>query len=299
MKTAVYSFPESGVEAANLAATLGNECLPIAVHRFPDGESLIRIPDYSAQALVYRSLDHPNEKLVELVLAAATLRAGGCRQIMLVAPYLGYMRQDIAFNPGEAVSQRVIGDLLSNYFDGVVTVDPHLHRTALLADVLPGKISVTVSAAAALVELLRGDVTRETLLVGPDAESRPWVESVAKPLGLEVLIGTKVRYGDRDVKIELINIEDAAGRHVILIDDVISSGQTLIESAKSLVAVGAYPIEAVATHGLATEADLARMKANGISRVRTTDSIPGRTAAISIAKVIAEALRCNDIYPHS
>ncbi|MCZ4328253.1 ribose-phosphate pyrophosphokinase-like domain-containing protein, partial [Brachybacterium paraconglomeratum] len=86
---------------------------------------------------LYRSLDQPNEKLVELLLAARTARTLGAPHLTLVAPYLPYMRQDIAFSPGEAVSQRIVGPFLASLVDAVITVDPHLHRVASLRDVVP------------------------------------------------------------------------------------------------------------------------------------------------------------------
>ncbi|WP_374614772.1 ribose-phosphate diphosphokinase [Sphingorhabdus sp.] len=301
MSTAIYSFPELRQQAECLARELCCDCFPISVRHFPDGESLICIPETVTRAFVYRSLNHPNEKLVELVLAAATLRSTGSSQIILVAPYLAYMRQDIAFNQGEAVSQRIVGGLLSAYFDGVVTVDPHLHRTLSLGDVLPGKIAIPVSAAATLAALLGRDLPKNALLVGPDSESRPWVENIAGILDLEVLIGRKVRLGDRSVAIEISDVEHVSGRHVVLVDDVISSGQTLIECARLCIASGAAHIEAVATHCLAGPDDLAAMKAGGIARIRTTDTIAGPTAEISIAKAIAQAVRKQGIWlddPH-
>ncbi len=291
MMCAVYSFAESAPQAAALAQALGCAVAPVAVRSFPDGESLVRVPVTIAPvAILYRSLDRPNDKLVELMLAAAALRDGGAEQILLVAPYLAYMRQDMAFHPGEAISQQVIGRFIAAHFDALVTVDPHLHRTPTLDAVVPGRRTVAVSAAGTLSALLRSEVTPDTLLIGPDVESRPWVESLARPLGLDVIIGIKERLGDRAVSLTLPGIERVRGRPVVLVDDVISSGGTLLNCAGQLQAAGAACIEAVSAHCLASEADLARLLAGGISRIRATDSVPGSAAVVPIAPALAEGV---------
>lgn len=291
MPAAVYSFAETAAQARQLADCLGVPCVPVAIRSFPDGESLVRVEAVAPLAILYRSLDHPNAKLVELMLAASALRDGGAEKVMLVAPYLAYMRQDIAFHPGEAVSQQVIGRWIAAHFDALVTVDPHLHRIASLDEVMPGVATANVSAAPALVEALSAQVTPDTVLVGPDVESRPWVESMAAPLGLDVLVGTKQRHGDRKVEMTIAGIERVQGRPVILVDDVISSGETLRVCAGLLLQAGASSVEAVATHGLASPDDLARMTAGGIARIRTTETVPGETATIPIASTLAQAIR--------
>lgn len=291
MNLTVHAFAESRAPARRLATLLGARCATVATHRFPDGESLIRVAKTASVAVLYRSLDHPNEKLVELLFAASALRDRGASHVVLVAPYLGYMRQDTAFAPGEAVSQRVVGTLLATHFDGVVTVDPHLHRIKSLAQVMPGIETAAVSAAEVLADALRPIVTCDTVLIGPDLESRPWVESVARPLGLTVLVGRKRRLGDRQVRLSIGDIELVRGRHVVLIDDVISSGGTLLECTKLLKEAGARRIDARTAHCLASATDLGRLKRGGISSVRATDTVPGSVSRIPVASAIGAALR--------
>ena len=141
-------FDDEADFAGRLAKVSGIEARRVARHRFPDGEVKLTLPvPLPASAVVLRSLERPNEKLVELVLLADTARTLGVRSLTLVAPYLAYMRQDKAFHPGEAVSQQVVGRLLAARFDAVVTVDPHLHRVARLADAVPAGRATALSAA--------------------------------------------------------------------------------------------------------------------------------------------------------
>jgi ribose-phosphate pyrophosphokinase len=288
MRAAVHAFPESLVPAQELAKRLHVEICEVGLHRFPDGESLVQIQPGSEIAILFRSLDRPNEKLVELLLAASALRGNGARRVIIVAPYLGYMRQDIAFEPGQAVSQKVVGALLAEHFDALLTVDPHLHRIRRLAEVIPDIEAVHISAAPALARFI--DDEQKPVLVGPDAESRQWVEAIAEPHGLDVIIGDKQRQGDREVALVLEHADRVSGRPAILVDDVISSGRTLEVAAGLLLAAGATNVEALATHCLASEVDLQRLGRAGIRRVSSTDSVAGPTAAIPLAGLLADAI---------
>ena len=129
------------------------------------------------------------------------------------------------------------------------------------------------------------------MLVGPDAESRQWVEAIAAPLGLPVLVGTKQRHGDRQVTVAFDTPDKVCGRRAVLVDDVISSGTTLARAAEALLAAGADAVEVLATHCLASADDLARMKAAGIARIRATDSVSGPCAVLPLAALLAGAIR--------
>lgn len=290
-RAAVHAFPNGAGHAAALAGCLGIAFAPIGHHRFPDGESLVQVNPAMAPgcSLICCSLVDPNAKLVDLLLAASALRDNGAQQVMLVAPYLGYMRQDMAFAPGQAVSQRVVGRLLADHFDGVLTVDPHLHRIAALGDAVPGIAAVSVSAASVLAAAL-GEAS-DTVLAGPDAESRQWVEAIGHPAGLPVLVGAKQRHGDRAVTVTFDQPDMVRGRRVVLVDDVISSGTTLARAAEALLAAGASSVEVLATHCLASADDLARLTAAGITRIRATDSVAGPVATIPLAGLLADAIR--------
>lgn len=294
MSIAIFTFAEGEAQARGLANDLAAPLHPIECRAFPDRESLVRAPAEAAAvetAILFRSLNDPNAKLIEILLAAAALRDNGARRVMLVAPYLAYMRQDVAFHPGEAVSQRVIGQLIADHFDGLVTVDPHLHRVAALGAVVPGVAATAVPAAPALAAALARDLDPASLLIGPDRESLPWVKKIAELLGIEMMIAEKHRSGDREVRLVLPQIERVRGRPAIIVDDLVSSGSTLITCAAQLRAAGAARIEAVAAHCLADAADLARLSAAGIERLRASDSVPGAAATIPLAAVLGEAVR--------
>jgi len=289
----ILAFADSMAAADRLGASLDLPVRDVAVHRFPDKEALVRIPASAQSVILYRSLDDPDRKLIELLLAASAARDSGAERVILVAPYLAYMRQDKAFHPGEAVSQKVIGGLLASHFDALLTVDPHLHRVATLSEAIPGISAISLSAAPLLTALI--DAGDNPIIIGPDSESRQWTEAIARPLGLETLVATKQRLGDRQVSLTIPDVEHARGRRAIIVDDMISSGRTLVEAAKLLRQAGATSIEAIATHCLAHPDDLAFMAAHGIARIASSDSIDGPTSKAALAPLIAHAMRDNGL----
>ncbi len=292
MSAALQCLPASAAAARRLATRLGLPLQEIALHRFPDGELRVAVAAPAATTLVFASLDQPNDKLLALLFAVEALRRGGARRLVLVAPYLCYMRQDAAFHAGEAISQKVVGHLLAEGFERVVTVDAHLHRTADIGAVFPGIEAVNLSAMPAIAEALRAaGCDAKTVVVGPDAESRPWVADLATRLGLDHAVARKTRASDRSVSIDFAEAALFAGRPALLVDDIVSSGGTLITAAKALHAAGASTVDAIVTHALFAP-ELARALFDaGIRSLKSTDSVPHPSNAIMLDGVLAEALR--------
>ncbi len=292
MSIALQCLPTSADAARRLAARLALPLHEIALHRFPDGELRVTVGAAAPTTVVYVSLDQPNEKLLALMFASEALRRVGAKRLVLVAPYLCYMRQDAAFREGEAISQKVIGRMLADAFDRVITVAAHLHRTARIEEVFPGIAADDLSAVPAMVETLRASgVDPRTVLVGPDEESRPWVADLAGRLGLEHAVARKTRRGDRSVEISFADPALFAGRPALLVDDIVSSGGTLIVCGKALQAAGATTVDAVATHALFAPELAHALFAAGIRSVKSTDSVPHPTNAIALDGILAAALR--------
>ncbi|MDN5005247.1 ribose-phosphate diphosphokinase [Bradyrhizobium sp. GCM10027634] len=292
MKTiALQTLPSATGAAKRLAARLELACDEIALHRFPDGELRITVAPAADTTILYAPLDHPNDKLIALLLAAEALRRGGARRLVLVAPYLCYMRQDIAFHPGEAISQRATGRLLATLVDRVVTVDAHLHRTSDIRSVFPDIEAENLSAMPAIADALAaGGIDPATVVIGPDAESEPWVEDLAARLGLQHTVARKTRHGDRSVDIDFADPIRLPGRPALMVDDIVSSGTTLIVAARALRAIGATAVDAVVTHALFPAAMIAAFTEAGIRSIRSTDSVPHPTNAITLEETLAAAL---------
>jgi len=286
----LLAFDDEAALAAALAAALGIDCAIVVRHRFPDGETRLRLPPaLPAEVIVLRGLQDPNAKLTELLLAAAGARELGARRLTLVSPYLAYMRQDIAFTPGEVVSQRHIGALLAAAFDTVVTVDPHLHRVATLDEVLPGRRGIALSAATLLGHHVAQQVPG-ALLLGPDEEAGQWVRVAAQAAGLDHAVCLKQRHGDHEVDVALPAVA-VDGRNVVLLDDVASTGRTLIGAARGALARGALTIDVAVTHALFVGDALLHVQAAGVRAVWSTDCVPHATNVVSVVPLLAAALR--------
>jgi ribose-phosphate pyrophosphokinase len=262
------------------------------LHRFPDGELRVTVGPAANTTIIYASLDQPNEKLLAILFAAEALRRNGARRLILVAPYLAYMRQDTAFQTGEAISQKVVGRLFSEVVDRIITVDAHLHRTPDIRDIFPGIEATNLSAIPAIADVLCvAGVGLDTIAVGPDAESRPWVSDLAARLGIEFAVARKTRHSDRSVEIEFSDPGMFKGRPVLLVDDIVSSGGTLVTCAKVLVAAGAKTIDAMITHALFPAEFGEEFVRAGIRSIRSTYSVPHPTNAIILDDLFVTALR--------
>lgn len=287
---AVHCLPCGAADARRLAARLGLPVQEITIHQFPDGEMKVTVSDAAPTSIIYASLDRPNDKLIALLFAAEALRRGGAKRLVLLAPYLCYMRQDAAFHPGEAISQQAIGRLLTATFDRVITVDAHLHRTTDIRMVFPGIEADNLSAMPAIADALAG-IDPTTVVAGPDEESRPWVSALGALLGLGHVVGRKTRSGDRSVEIDFAGQIAMAGRPILLVDDIVSSGGTLMTCAETLRAAGAVTIDAVITHALFPPDMIEEFARAGIRSIRSTSSVAHLTNAIPLDRVLADALQ--------
>lgn len=282
-------FDDEQESGARIAQAAHLRLAIIERHRFPDGELKLRLPaELPEQLVILRSLVNPNEKLIELLLAAQTARATGARHLTLVAPYLAYMRQDLAFHPGEAVSQRVVGRFLAALFDALITVDPHLHRVASLQEAVPVAQAIVLSAAPLLSDLIATHHKR-ALLIGPDAESAQLVMLAARRHGFDHAVCEKVRHGDHAVELALPDLS-FAGRHVVLLDDIVSTGHTIAQATQLLLAAGAASVDVAVTHALFADHAMGLIRNAGVGKVWSADCIAHTSNAVSMSASIATAL---------
>jgi ribose-phosphate pyrophosphokinase len=287
---ALACFADETAPAGRLAEALGAPLQSVHVHRFPDGETMPRVEAPAAETtIVYRALDRPNAKLVDLILAADAWRRAGARRLILVAPYFCYLRQDAVFAPGEPLSRDVIAPLIGARFDGVVTVQAHLHRTADLGAAL-GTAAENLWSVEPLAEALPA-YAPSPLVIGPDAESGPWAEALAARLHGEAICLRKTRRGDRSVAIEAPEPPPAAGRPVVIIDDVAASGETLVQAVSLAKAAGAVTIDVAVVHALMDEAAVERLRRSGARQVISADGVLHPTNAARLAPLLAQAVQ--------
>lgn len=284
-------FALSAAEGLTAALSGGDvaEAGQLETRRFPDRETYLRLltPVAGRDVLLLCTLDDPDAKTVPLLFAAAAAREQGARRVALVAPYLAYMRQDLAFRAGEAVTSVTYARLLSSAFDWLVTVDPHLHRHPTLGAIYDMEAEA-VSAARPIAAWIRDEVERP-LLIGPDEESRQWVAEIARLVGAPFTVLRKERRGDLDVGIAGEQLE-TGDRTPVIIDDIISSAHTMAEAVRVVRSRGFPPPICVGVHALFAGDALQVLEPAGAARIVTVDTVAHPTNAIAGGAEIAAAI---------
>ena len=290
MMPVLLSFPDDRSLATAVAGRIGARVGRLEWRHFPDGESLVAVDEAVAGAdvVLFASLNDPDRKALPLRLAAGAARQLGARRVGLVAPYLAYMRQDARFHPGESISANVFAEFLDQSVDWLVTVDPHLHRISELGTVFRMP-STAVAAAPQLAKWIRREVTRP-VLIGPDSESVQWVAEVAHEANAPYDVLRKIRRGDHDVEVSLPDIERMRGRTPVLIDDIASTGRTLVAALEHLRRLQWPPAVCVVIHPIFAGDAWETLRRVGAARVVSTDSIAHPSNAISLAEPIATAV---------
>ena len=286
----VFSFPGFEIIADRIAAEKNMLRGDVTIRQFPDGESYVRLnsPVGEQDVIIVCGLDHPDQKIMALMFFIHTAREMGAKTIGLVAPYLGYMRQDKRFKDGEAVTADIFSAYLSQMIDWLITIDPHLHRHKNLNEIysIPSKV---IHANDLIAEWIKSNI-KQPLLIGPDAESVQWVAEVAKIAHAPFEVLTKVRYGDRDVTISMPNLEAYRGHTPILIDDIISTASTMIKSASNLRSAGMKPPVCIGVHGIFAGDAYEKLLSSGIEKVITSNSTLHKSNGIPIETIIATAV---------
>lgn len=283
--TIYIPMPGNEAMAEELASLTDGEIGNLDMRRFPDEETYVRIvSDIAGKAVdLVCTLARPDPQLPGLLFAAYTARELGAASVGLIAPYLAYMRQDKRFSDGESVSSRHFARLLSRAFDRIVTVDPHLHRIHDLGELFSINTNV-VHAAPALADWIKTNI-ENPLIIGPDSESEQWVIDVAKRAGAPHLVLAKIRHGDRSVDITAPGLESWAGHQPVLVDDIASSGRTMIEAARHFELSGFPKPVCIVVHALFSDESYTKLK--GVAaRIVATNSVPHPSAEISITHLL-------------
>lgn len=234
------------------------------------------------------TLRDPDRLALPLRFAAVTARELGARRVGLVAPYLAYMRQDRRFLAGQTVSAPLFADFLGESFDWLVTVDPHLHRISRLEDVFPVPAS-RAATAPLLADWIRENVP-DAVLFGPDSESQQWVGEVALLADRPYEVLAKRRIGDRTVEISVPESAALLQGTPVILDDIASSGRTIVRAIERLLAAGTRRPLCLIIHGIFAGSAFEDLSAAGALRIVTTDTVPHPTNGIGTAGVIARAI---------
>lgn len=288
MRPIIFDFPVPSTLGEKVRELIGGEEGKVLVRSFPDGESYLRIETdvLGREVIVNASLFHPNNWILNLLFLADALKLQGAKRIGLLAPYLSYMRQDKVFLPGEALTSITFANLLSTYFSYLVTVDPHLHRYHNLEEIYSIPTSV-VKAGPLITQWVRENV-ENPFLIGPDEESAQWVKKVAGEFPYIVL--KKLRYEDGHVEITWPEIGDLGDKVPVLVDDIISSGKTMLRVIQQLKDQGISSPFCMAIHPIFAGNSYQELQNIGVKGIITCNSIPHLSNKIDLSPLVAKAL---------
>ncbi len=291
MKPIIFSLPGNDETANKIADKLSAEIGSLQIRRFPDLESYVRYETAVEGRKVFLvcTLDRPDDKFLPLLFAAAAARDLGAAEVGLVAPYLAYMRQDRRFQSGEAVTSKYFANTLSPWIDWLVTIDPHLHRVTSLSEIY--SVRSAVAHAAPAVSAWIKETIPNPVLVGPDSESEQWVSAVAKNAGAPFMVLKKTRRGDRDVEVSVPDVENWRNHTPVLVDDIISTARTMIETIGNLTTAGLAPPVCVGVHAVFADDAYSELQRAGAGRIVTTNTITHESNDIDVAPLLAEGVQ--------
>jgi ribose-phosphate pyrophosphokinase len=290
MSPILFAMPGSEPFAARLASLTGCEQHDLLVRRFPDGESYVRLlTDVTDRDVIFVAvLDRPDDKILPLYFAASIARELGARRIGLVIPYLPCMRQDARFCSGEGITSMHFGRFVSGFCDWLVTVDPHLHRHHDLAEVY--SVATTVVHAAPEIAKWIAVNVRDPVIVGPDSESEQWTAEVAKNAGCPYTVLERTRHGDRDVDVAPPDLASWRGRTPVLVNDIVSTGRTMMAAASHFRTHGAPPPICIAEHPLFAGDAYVALQAAGVERIASCNTVAHSSNRIDICGPVAAAV---------
>lgn len=273
---------------------LGCDFVPVERKRFPDGEIYVRLTEEveGEEAVVIQSTCHPpNQNYMELFLLLDAVRDLGAEKVTTVIPYLAYARQDERFEPGEAVSLETVAKLIQCAgAEEVCLIDLHAHRIGSAPEVfdVPAR---NLTASPLLAKYFDDKYSlKDPVVMGPDGEAQQWAEKAGNAIGTDWDYMIKERLGDEEVEITPREL-DVEGRDVMIVDDIISTGGTMTEAIGILKDHGAEGIYAACTHPVLSGNALQNMKEAGAKDVVATDTIGSEISKVSVAPVVAEAVK--------
>jgi ribose-phosphate pyrophosphokinase len=291
METIIFGLPGNELLTDKISTGLNITKGESIIRKFPDGESYVRvISDVKGKDVILLcTLHEPDDKLLSLFFLSKNLRDLGAKKIRLVAPYLAYMRQDKKFNPGEALTSNYFASLISSSVDELITIDPHLHRRRSLSEIY--SIPCSTLHASGLISKYIQEEIEKPLLIGPDNESGQWVSEVAKNAGAPFIVLQKERYGDKEVNVTVPHVEKFKDHTPVLVDDIISTAHTLIETIKHLKKVDSKPPVCIGIHAIFAGNAYEELKNSGAQRIVTCNTIPHSSNKIDISPALINLLK--------
>ncbi|MFO7677152.1 MAG: ribose-phosphate diphosphokinase [Thermoplasmatota archaeon] len=268
--------------AQDLSLELKQPILNVVMKRFPDEEFYIRVlDDVKGQNVIVVQTTYPDTKIVELLLIQDALREAGAEKIIIVIPYFGYSRQDKQFQKGEPISARVLAQHVSLRADSILTIDPHKQHLLDFFNV-PAYGCSAVSEIAKYIQEKNVD-----FILAPDKGARQSSQYAAEIIGCDYDYMEKTRIDGTTITIKPKKI-DVKNKHVVILDDIISTGGTMAKSIMELKKQGAKKVSVACTHGLFIGDAINKLLSSGCDEIISTDTIQNDFSKVKTAPCIAK-----------
>ncbi len=279
--------------AKKIAKEFGCPYSRTKVSAFPDGDLYLKFnSELNKEKLIIVESFQPNSNsaLLNVIFAAKTAKDLGAKKVILVVPYLALLRQDKRFNSGECINARIMADLINNSgIDKIITVDPHLHRIEKMNDIFTIQ-SKNVTANHIIAKFIKRKY-RNVAVIGPDWESYQWADEISKEIGVEDTVLEKTRHTSRNVDVEVTKEINIKGKNIVIVDDIISTGNTMIKACQQAKKLGAKTVNAVGVHGLFVEKGYLKMKRAGFDDIVTCNTIEHESNKIDVTEILIEELK--------
>ena len=283
----------SGKSSENLAKELSKKIkanfVKSEIRVFPDGESKITLIGKLSKkkSIVVQSIYPPVDTNLVQALSLITKAKENSSEVIAVIPYMGYARQDREFLPGEIVTMKVLGKLFKGAgASKIIVVDIH----SLIGLKHFSIKTKNVTAIPDLVGFFKKLSLKNPLIVSPDQGGKERAKEFAKEFNSDYIALEKTR--DRKtgkVKIKTKNLE-VKNRDLILVDDIISTGGSIIKATQFLKKQKCKRIYVACTHALLMNDAEKKIKKAGVTSIISTNTIPGKTSKVDISKTIAKAI---------
>jgi ribose-phosphate pyrophosphokinase len=287
----ILSLKNSEKIARKIATSMKAPLSKVVVSSFPDGDIYVKFNcDVKNKKVVIVESFQPNSTgaLMNILFTAQNAKSLGAKKVILVAPYLSYMRQDKRFKNGECITSKVMANLLNSSIDKLITIDPHIHRYKSLTDIFTVP-AINLTSNSKIAEFIKKNFKNE-IIIGPDWESSQWADEISQKIGIEDTVLEKTRHSYRNVDVEMKKQIEIKGKNVVIVDDIISTGNTMIKASIKVKKMGAKTVSAIGVHGLFVENALKKMEPK-FDKIITCNTIFHKTNKIDISQVLINELK--------
>ncbi len=287
--------------AANVAEELDEVFVRVETKKFPDGEKYLRVHgNVDDEVTIIQSTGFPqDETLVELLFLIKNLKDLGAKKLKVIVPFMGYARQERRFNDGEAVSAKIVAELIEMAgADEFASINLHEDCVRKFFNIP----AYNLSAMPAIAEYV-SRIANDPIIIAPDKGALGFAEEISEILGCNCTYLKKVRLGPDKVETTIADIDESEdngskveissvkGKEAIIIDDIIATGGTIVNAINILKEHGAVSVNVCCVHPTLVNDAVSKIFAAGAKDLAGTDTLKSDVSCISMAKTIANYLR--------